>query len=121
MLCESAIDSISCFQLHPQHVCISTSGVRANPPWLRALLAAGYQIHCGFDADAHGDAAAARMTSLHGAINRLRPPDHDWNDVLRCAIAFTWTPASAASEKTGKTVPLPDESLGACGTDARCG
>ncbi|HUY32016.1 MAG TPA: hypothetical protein VMV69_04485, partial [Pirellulales bacterium] len=24
-------------------------------------------------------------------------------------------------EKTGKTVPLPDESSGACGTDARCG
>ncbi len=83
VLCESAIDAISCFQLHPQHICISTSGVRANPPWLRALLAAGYQIHCGFDADAPGDAAAARMIALHGAIKRLRPSDNDWNDVLR--------------------------------------
>ena len=83
VLCESAIDSISCFQLHLQHICLSTSGVRANPPWLRALLAAGYQIHCGFDADAPGDAAAARMIALHGAIKRLRPSDHDWNDVLR--------------------------------------
>ena len=83
VLCESAIDAISCFQLHPQHICISTSGVRANPPWLRVLLAAGYQIHCGFDADTPGDAAAAQMIALHGAIKRLRPSDHDWNDVLR--------------------------------------
>lgn len=83
VLCESAIDAISCFQLHRQHICISTSGVRANPPWLRALLDTGYQIHCGFDADAPGDAAAARMIALHGAIKRLRPSDHDWNDVLR--------------------------------------
>ena len=83
VLCESAIDAISCFQLHPQHIGISTSGVRANPPWLRALLAAGYQIHCGFDADESGDAAAARMIALHGAIKRLRPTDHDWNDMLR--------------------------------------
>ena len=34
VLCESAIDAISCFQLHPERICISTSGVRANPPWL---------------------------------------------------------------------------------------
>jgi len=29
--------------------------------------------------------------------------------------------AFAGSEKTGKTVPLPDESFGASGTDGRCG
>jgi len=82
VLCESAIDAISCFQIHPQRICISTSAVRANPPWLRALIACGYELHCGFDADGPGDAAATRMIALHGAVHRLRPPAHDWNDVL---------------------------------------
>jgi hypothetical protein len=82
VLCESAIDAISCFQMCPQRICISTSGVRANPPWLRGLLARGYEIHCGFDADDPGDAAAGRMIALHPTIDRLRPPAHDWNDAL---------------------------------------
>ena len=81
-LCESAIDALSCFQLHPQHICISTAGVRADPPWLPGLLARGFELHCGFDADDAGDAAAARMMALHPAIHRLRPPAHDWNDVV---------------------------------------
>jgi hypothetical protein len=82
VLCESAIDAMSCFQLHPQRICISTSGVRANPPWLRGLTARGYNIHCGFDADSPGDTAAAQMIALYPAVRRLRPPAHDWNDVL---------------------------------------
>ena len=82
VLCESAIDAMSCFQIHPQRICISTSGVRADPPWLDALLARGYDIFCGFAADGPGDATAARTRALHPAIRRLRPPAHDWNDVL---------------------------------------
>ncbi len=82
ILCESAIDALSCFQMDPQQICISTSGVRADPPWLRGLLARGYELYCGFDADQPGDAAAARMIALHPAVKRLRPPTHDWNDVL---------------------------------------
>lgn len=82
VLCESAIDAISCFQMHPQRICISTSGVRADPPWLLALLARGCQIFCGFDADDPGDMAAARMLALHPAVERLRPSAHDWNDAL---------------------------------------
>jgi hypothetical protein len=82
VLCESAIDAISCFQMRPQRICISTSGVRANPPWLRGLLARGYEIHCGFDADDPGDAAARRMIALYPMVERLRPPAHDWNDAL---------------------------------------
>jgi hypothetical protein len=82
VLCESAIDTMSCFQLYPQRIGISTSGVRADPPWLRGLMARGYQLHCGFDADGPGDSAAARMIALHPAIQRLRPPAHDWNDAL---------------------------------------
>ena len=82
VLCESAIDAISCFQMHPQWICISTSGVRADPPWLAGLLARGYGLYCGFDADDPGDAAAARMIALYSAIRRLRPSAHDWNDVL---------------------------------------
>jgi hypothetical protein len=82
VLCESAIDAISCFQIHPQRICISTSGVRANPRWLIGLIACGYELHCGFDADGPGDAAATRMIALHPAVHRLRPPAHDWNDLL---------------------------------------
>jgi len=82
VLCESAIDAISCYQMHSEHICISTAGVRANPPWLRALLARGYQVHCGFDADSPGDVAAAQMIALHPLVKRLRPPAHDWNDAL---------------------------------------
>ena len=82
VLCESAIDAMSCFQLYPDRICISTAGVRADPPWLNGLLAHGYKLHCGFDADGPGDAVAARMMALHVAIRRLRPPAHDWNDAL---------------------------------------
>jgi len=82
VLCESAIDAISCYQMHPQLICISTSGVRANPRWLSGLLAHGYEVHCGFDSDAAGNTAAARMIALYPAITRLRPPAHDWNDAL---------------------------------------
>lgn len=82
VLCESAIDSISCFKIHPNRICISTSGARSNPRWLRGLLGRGYEIHCGFDADGPGDAAAREMIALHPAIQRLRPPAHDWNDAL---------------------------------------
>ena len=39
-------------------------------------------ILCGFDADHPGDAAAAQMVALHPTVRRLRPPAHDWNDVL---------------------------------------
>ncbi len=82
MLCESAIDAISCHQLHPHLICLSTAGVRSNPRWLSNLLSRGYTIHNGFDADPPGDTAAARMIALHPAIHRQRPPAHDWNDVL---------------------------------------
>jgi len=82
VLCESAIDAVSCFQLYPQRICISTAGVRSNPPWLQPLLARGYKLHCGFDADTPGDTAAALMTALHPTVKRLRPPAHDWNDAL---------------------------------------
>jgi hypothetical protein len=82
VLCESAIDAMSCYQMHAERICISTSGVRANPPWLTTLIARGYHIHCGFDTDAPGEAAADRMIALHPRVHRLRPPAHDWNDAL---------------------------------------
>ena len=82
VLCESAINAMSCFQLHPQRICVSTSGVRADPPWLDGLLSRGFGIYCGFDADDPGNAAAAHMLALHPAVRRLRPSAHDWNDVL---------------------------------------
>ena len=83
VLCESAIDAISCCALHPQHRCLSTAGARPNPRWLQLLLDHGCEIYCGFDADPTGDQMARAMMALHPAIKRLRPSQHDWNDVLR--------------------------------------
>ena len=83
VLCESAIDAISCFALHPGYRCLSTAGARPNPLWLRPFLDQGCQVYCGFDADPTGDAMAAAMIALHPAVQRLRPSQHDWNDILR--------------------------------------
>ena len=83
ILCESAIDAISCSLLHPRHRCLSTSGARPNPAWLATLLEQSSAIYCGFDADDTGNQMAAQMMRLHPAVKRLRPALHDWNDLLR--------------------------------------
>ena len=83
VLCESAIDALSCQALHPDCRCLSTSGARPDPAWLPALIAQGLPIYCGFDADPTGDAMALRMHQLHPSIRRLRPTAKDWNDRLR--------------------------------------
>jgi hypothetical protein len=83
VLCESAIDAISCLALHPAYRCLSTAGARPDPRWLRPLLAQGCQVYCGFDADSTGDAMARALITLHPAVQRLRPSHHDWNVVLR--------------------------------------
>jgi len=83
ILCESAIDALSCFALYPQSRCLSTAGARPNPLWLKPLLENASQICCGFDADPTGDAMAAAMIALHPVIKRLRPAAHDWNDLLK--------------------------------------
>ena len=91
VLCESAIDAISCFQLHAQRqdaqlrracLCISTAGVRPDAPWLNPLLARGYEIYCGFDTDEPGETASRQMSIRHPSIQRKRPSEHDWNDAL---------------------------------------
>lgn len=93
VLCESAIDAISCFQLQTQQpaglgedcICISTAGTRPDAPWLRPLLARGYAIHCGFDTDEAGERASRRMIDRYPDIKRLRPTRHDWNETLAAA------------------------------------
>ena len=87
ILCESAIDAISCMLLHPASLCLSTSGARPNPRWLPALLSPPLDVYCGFDADATGDAMAEQMTALHPSLRRLRPSRHDWNDILKSRSA----------------------------------
>jgi hypothetical protein len=83
VLCESAIDAISCHALHPAYRCLSTSGARPHPAWLAALISQGLPIYCGFDADPTGDAMAQRMRDLYPSILRLSPAAKDWNDHLR--------------------------------------
>lgn len=83
VLCESAIDAISCHALHPQYRCLSTAGARPNPAWLADLLGHAGQLYCGFDSDDTGQAMAQSMMRLYPAIQRLRPSRKDWNEVLR--------------------------------------
>ncbi len=83
VLCESAIDALSCHALHPSARCLSTAGARPNPAWLTNLLAHPEPIFCGFDADDTGEAMAQAMIARHPSIRRLRPTAKDWNDVLR--------------------------------------
>lgn len=64
-----------------QEVLIKT-GARQNPGWLPSIIHQGYEIYCGFDSDAIGDAMANAMIALYPCIKRLRPAHHDWNDVL---------------------------------------
>jgi hypothetical protein len=95
ILCESAIDAISCFALHPSRLCISTSGARQNPPWLPSLIRQGYEVYCGFDSDSTGENMAKAMIGLYPGIKRLRPTHHDWNDVLRSNPTVQLLPPTA--------------------------
>jgi len=83
ILCESAIDAISCFELNPSCLCVSTSGARLNPRWLPWLIRQGLKIYCGFDSDSTGEIMASNMIALHPGIKRLRPRQHDWNETLK--------------------------------------
>ena len=83
VLCESAIDAVSCFVLYPEYTAISTSGATPNPPWLENFINNGCEIYCGFDADKTGDIIANKMIKMYPHVNRLRPPSHDWNEALQ--------------------------------------
>jgi hypothetical protein len=83
ILCESAIDALSCHALHPDYQAISTAGARSNPAWLPDLLHQGCRILCGFDRDLVGQSMAQALLSLHPSVHLFLPPLHDWNDSLR--------------------------------------
>lgn len=83
VLCESAIDAMSCCALHPEYRCLSTAGARPNPRWLSSLIRPGVEIYCGYDADPTGDAIAQEMAAHHPEVKRLRPLQKDWNMVLK--------------------------------------
>lgn len=82
VLCESAIDAISCYQLLGACICISTAGARADARWLPELLRRGYEVHNGFDDDNAGHAAARAMQQAYPLLRRLTPPAKDWNAAL---------------------------------------
>ena len=82
VLCESAIDALSCHALHPTYRCLSTAGARPDPAWLPHLITQGHPLFCGFDRDDTGEAMARAMIALHPSIQRLRPARKDWNQML---------------------------------------
>lgn len=83
ILCESAIDAISYFVLHSNCIAISTAGATTKLPWLNNWMVKGYEIFCAFDADATGESMAKKMIEAFPAVKRLRPQQHDWNEVLQ--------------------------------------
>jgi hypothetical protein len=83
VLCESAIDALSCFALNPDFIALSTSGANPNPAWLKTFINKGFEIYCGFDADEIGDRLADKMMRRYPSIKRLRPNKHDWNEILQ--------------------------------------
>lgn len=86
VLCESAIDALSCHALHPGYRCLSTAGARPKPAWLADLLAQGQPLFCGFDRDDTGEAMAQAMIARHPSIQRLPPSRKDWNQLLRSQL-----------------------------------
>lgn len=85
LLCESAIDALSCLAIWPEYTAISTSGATHNPVWLKNLLDHECDIYCGFDADKTGDMMANKMIGLYPSVKRLRPQMHDWNEQLQAS------------------------------------
>jgi hypothetical protein len=83
VLCESAIDALSCFALNPHFITLSTSGANPNPAWLTTFINKGFEIYCGFDSDEMGNRLAEKMMRCYPSIKRLRPIKHDWNEVLQ--------------------------------------
>lgn len=82
ILCESAIDAISCLTLHPEMLCVSTSGATPRPHCLPILITRGYKVYCGFDNDTTGNVVGEQMTRLYPVVRRLCPVRKDWNDEL---------------------------------------
>ncbi|MDI6606756.1 MAG: DUF3991 and TOPRIM domain-containing protein, partial [Candidatus Omnitrophota bacterium] len=89
VICESAIDAVSFLALEANCLAASTSGANPNPAWLKMFINKGYEVYCGYDADDAGDNLAKKMIELYPSIRRLRPPRHDWNDVLRANLTIT--------------------------------
>jgi hypothetical protein len=83
VICESAIDAISYHALHPDCTAVSTSGATPAPAWLTSLVNRDVEIYCGFDKDKTGNANANEMIHLFPKVKRLKPPKHDWNEVLK--------------------------------------
>jgi 5S rRNA maturation endonuclease (ribonuclease M5) len=86
VICESAIDAISYFALHPDCIAISTSGANPNPAWLSLFINKDFDIYCGFDSDRVGDRLADKMIKRYPTVKRLRPEKHDWNEELKAKI-----------------------------------
>lgn len=86
VICESAIDAISCLVLLPEYTALSTAGTNHNPEWLKKMIDNGCEIFCGFDADSTGDLLANKMIRLYPSIKRIRPAMHDWNELLQSSF-----------------------------------
>jgi hypothetical protein len=79
ILCEAAIDAVSCSVINPDAVCISAAGIPTTTAWLQTLITRGLDVYCGYDNDPRGEKAAHSMLALYQSVKRLRPTTKDWN------------------------------------------
>lgn len=82
VLCESAIDAISCYALGISPLCISISGATPLPICLPILLRRGFKVWCGYDNDEVGNKFAEQMIKVYPEVRRRPPRNKDWNDDL---------------------------------------
>ncbi len=80
ILCESAIDALSCLLFHPNAQCISTAGAYSTTKWLPMLLQSKSQVYCGYDNDAKGETMYRGMKRLFPEVQRVMPTNKDWNE-----------------------------------------
>jgi hypothetical protein len=101
---ESGIEALSYLAFRPDRTAISTTGNSGELTEAvgRRLLALGYALFSGFNADAAGDRMAQRLAErLDGCIQRHRPDagvGKDWNDQLVARRKGTPRQSSACLE-----------------------
>ena len=84
ILCESAIDAISCLELHPM-LPVRIHFRRQGKPKLAPLAAFASAVKSIAVSIPTRPARPwpRNMMALHPGIRRFRPSQHDWNDVLK--------------------------------------
>jgi hypothetical protein len=93
VICESAIDAMSYYQLNKQPGLYVSFGGAMSPDQQKQLAALlrtfpGAKVHAATDNDPQGETYAAKIASMHPDVERKRPRGvKDWNDALQASLS----------------------------------